>query len=195
MFGAGHVGAACVSALSMLDARIDLIDSRSGVLAAAYPTNVQALETADPALLAAASPARYYLVMTHDHALDLDICVRLLQRTDIAYCGLIGSVSKRRRFEKRFRALGLSENDISALTCPVGIGEISGKKPAEIAIGVAAQLLQIHERVAMPETTPARRRRGQESRICRLKRLNVSRIYVGEHARPTVDQVDTCIEH
>ena len=112
VFGAGHVGAACVNTLSMLDARIDLVDSRPGVLNDAYPANVQALEAADPTLLAAASPARYYLVMTHDHALDLDICVRLLQRTDIAYCGLIGSISKRRRFDQRRVVIGSKIVDV-----------------------------------------------------------------------------------
>ena len=30
----------------------------------------------------------------------------MLRRTDTRYCGLIGSVSKRRRFEKRFRQQG-----------------------------------------------------------------------------------------
>ncbi len=147
LFGAGHVGTACAGVFSMLDARVDLIDSRPGFADAGYANNVRPIESADPALAVdTAPPGSYYLVMTHDHALDFEICSRILQRHDAVYCGLIGSRSKRRRFEKRFRALGLSESEISGLTCPIGIDEISGKKPAEIAIAVAAQLLHIHER-------------------------------------------------
>lgn len=147
LFGAGHVGTACAGVFSMLDARVDLIDSRPGFADAGYPSNVRPITCADPALAVDTAPsASYYLVMTHDHALDFEICARILQRNDAAYCGLIGSRSKRRRFEKRFRALGLSEHEISGLTCPIGIDGISGKKPAEIAIAVAAQLLHLHER-------------------------------------------------
>ncbi len=147
LFGAGHVGTACAGVFSMLDTHVDLIDSRPGFADAGQLRNVRPIESADPALLVdTAPPNSYFLVMTHDHALDFEICARVLRRRDAAYCGLIGSRSKRRRFEKRFRALGLSEAEISALTCPIGIDEISGKKPAEIAIAVAAQLLQLHER-------------------------------------------------
>jgi xanthine dehydrogenase accessory factor len=136
----------------MLDTRVDLIDSRPGFADAGKFNNIRPIECTAPALIVdTAPPGSYYLVMTHDHALDFEICTRVLQRHDAAYCGLIGSRSKRRRFEKRFRALGLSESEIFGLTCPIGIDEISGKKPAEIAIAVAAQLLQLHERRAVAD--------------------------------------------
>ena len=152
LFGAGHVGTACAGVFSMLDARVDLIDSRPGFAEAGHLGNIRPIECADPALVVdTAPPGSYYLVMTHDHALDFEICARVLQRHDAAYCGLIGSRSKRRRFEKRFRALGLHESEISGLTCPIGIDEINGKKPAEIAIAVAAQLLQLHERCTVAD--------------------------------------------
>ena len=71
---------------------------------------------------------------THSHAIDFDVCDRILRRPDAIYCGLIGSLSKRRRFEKRFRAQGLQDKDLERLTCPIGVAGISGKKPAEIAV-------------------------------------------------------------
>lgn len=155
IFGAGHVGSACAAVLSTLDVNIDLIDSRAGFLDDRLPTNIAARELADPAGFVATVPENsYFLVMTHDHGLDFDICARILQRTDIAYCGLIGSRSKRRRFEKRFRELGITEKEISQLTCPIGIDEIKGKKPAEIAIAVAAQLQHLFEAgVSVPNST------------------------------------------
>ena len=86
-----------------------------------------------------------YLVMTHSHAIDFEICDRILRRSDVEYCGLIGSRSKRRRFEKRYRQQGMRQVIFDTLTCPIGIDGISGKKPAEIAVAAAAEVLQAYE--------------------------------------------------
>jgi xanthine dehydrogenase accessory factor len=146
VFGAGHVGAAVVNLLSGLDCNIRWVDSRRDIFRAA-PRNVRTVEASEPALeVAAMPPSSYYLVMTHSHPLDFDICDRILRRGDAAYCGLIGSLTKRRRFEKRFRQQGLPESLIGQLVCPIGVAGISGKKPAEIAIAAAAEILRVYER-------------------------------------------------
>jgi xanthine dehydrogenase accessory factor len=147
VFGAGHVGAAVVQTLSTLDCNIRWVDSRRNIFRHT-PANVRAIEAADPALeVAALPPGSCFLVMTHSHALDFEICDRILRRGDAAYCGLIGSLSKRRRFEKRYRAEGMSEAALAALVCPIGIAGISGKKPAEIALAASAEVLQAYELV------------------------------------------------
>ena len=146
VFGAGHVGAAVVNLLSGLDCNIRWVDSRRDIFRTT-PRNVRTIETSEPALeVAAMPPSSYYLVMTHSHPLDFDICDRILRRGDAAYCGLIGSLTKRRRFEKRFRRQGLPQQAIEQLVCPIGVAGISGKKPAEIAIAVAAEILRAHEK-------------------------------------------------
>jgi xanthine dehydrogenase accessory factor len=145
VFGAGHVGAAVVRALSALDCNIRWIDSRRNIFRRT-PANVRAVEAEAPALeVAAMPPSSCYLVMTHSHPLDFEICERILRRGDAAYCGLIGSLTKRRRFEKRFRQQGLPASSIDSLVCPIGVEGISGKKPAEIAIAAAADLLRAYE--------------------------------------------------
>ena len=99
LFGAGHVGAATVDVLSRLDCSIRWIDKRNKAFPGDLPGNVTAIETAEPAREVAAMPAgAFYLVMTHSHPLDQEICAQVLRRSDFAYCGLIGSHSKRRRF-------------------------------------------------------------------------------------------------
>jgi len=149
VFGAGHVGTAVVAALSSLDCNIRWVDSRRNIFRG-VPSNVRAIETADPALEVAAMPeGAFYLVMTHSHALDFEICDRILRRRDVRYCGLIGSLSKRRRFEKRYRQQGMPEELLDALTCPIGVDGISGKKPAEIAVAAAAEVLRLYERPSM----------------------------------------------
>ena len=146
VFGAGHVGSAVVRSLSALDSNIRWIDSRRNIFRSAA-SNVRTIESADPSLEVAAMPANScYLVMTHSHALDFEICDRILRRGDAAYCGLIGSRSKRRRFEKRYRSQGMRQEIIDQLICPIGVDGISGKKPAEIAIAAAAEVLQAYDR-------------------------------------------------
>jgi len=146
VFGAGHVGSAVVRSLSALDCNVRWIDSRRNIFRST-PANVRTIESADPALEVAAMPARScYLIMSHSHAIDFEICGRILRRGDFTYCGLIGSISKRRRFEKRFRAQGMQERDIERLVCPIGVDGISGKKPAEIAVAATAEVLQAWER-------------------------------------------------
>lgn len=146
LFGAGHVGSAVVSVLAGLDCRVRWVDRRRGVFPDNAPGNVTCVEAADPAReVLAMPPDAFYLVMTHSHALDYEICEQVLARDDFAYCGLIGSRSKRRRFEKRMRGQGMPESQIERLTCPIGIAGIGGKKPAEIAVAVAAELLRIRQ--------------------------------------------------
>ena len=146
VFGAGHVGSAVVAALSQLDCNIRWVDNRRNVFRGS-PRNARTVETGEPALeVASMPPDSHYLVMTHSHSLDFEICDRILRRNDARYCGLIGSKTKRRRFEKRFREQGMSEALMAALTCPIGVDGISGKKPAEIAVAAAAELLQAREK-------------------------------------------------
>ena len=84
-----------------------------------------------------------YLVLTHNHDLDLRITEAILQRGDFAYLGLIGSKTKRARFIRRFEDdRGIPRERIARMTCPIGVAGISGKEPEMIAIATVAQLLQ-----------------------------------------------------
>ncbi len=146
LFGAGHVGRALAAVLAGLPFRSHWIDEREDIFPAEPPTGLTLVPATAPAELVEAAPGgSFYLVMTHSHARDLEICERVLQRGDFAYLGLIGSASKRARFERRFRDLGLEEACIARLTCPIGIAGIGGKSPPEIAVAVAAELLQRRE--------------------------------------------------
>ena len=161
LFGAGHVGSAVVAAMAGLDCDIRWIDSRRQAFPARVPGNVTCIETAQPAReVAALPPCAYYLVMTHSHPLDYEICEAVLERGDFDYLGLIGSVSKRRRFERLMRKQGIPQVLLDRLTCPIGVRGISGKKPAEIAIAVAAELLQRRAAQSLAETA---RHKGNEN--------------------------------
>jgi xanthine dehydrogenase accessory factor len=147
LFGAGHVGQALARVLADLPVNLHWIDTRDGVLPETPRPGIEAICTDTPEAEIDAAPAgSYFLVMTHDHALDQCLCEQILKRDDFIYFGLIGSASKRRNFETRMRRRGVDAGRFAAMTCPIGIDGISGKQPAQIAIAVAAEILQVYDR-------------------------------------------------
>ena len=147
LFGAGHVGQALVRLLAEQPCQITWVDTRDDVFVQASPANVNTVCTDVPAAVIAEAPAgSYFLVMTHDHGLDEQLCEHILKREDSAYFGLIGSATKRKRFEHRLQQRGISEQQLTRMICPIGIDGIRSKRPAAIALAVAAELLQHHER-------------------------------------------------
>lgn len=146
IFGAGHVGRALSLALAPLPFRITWIDSRDDAFPAQVPGNIATVKSANPPTeIARAEPGSFVLVLTHDHALDLAITTAALGRNDLPFVGLIGSATKRARFERQLRELGLDVRRIIALVCPIGLPGIAGKEPAVIAASVVAQLLGLLE--------------------------------------------------
>jgi xanthine dehydrogenase accessory factor len=144
LFGAGHVGTALVRLLGGLACRVDWIDERSGLFPAALPAGVRAVVSDDPeGEVARLPPGADVLIMTHSHALDQRIVEAALARPDLRLVGLIGSRTKRERFLARLEHRGFSPEARARLTCPIGLPGVGGKRPAEIAIAVAAQLLQL----------------------------------------------------
>src|SRR5690606_12749710 len=89
-------------------------------------------------------------------ALDQRLCEQLLRRDDVAYFGLIGSQTKRQKFEHRFRARGIAPERYARIVCPIGEPGIEGKQPAVIAVAVAAQLLRLRTGLDHPPAAPAR---------------------------------------
>ena len=48
----------------------------------------------------------------------------------------------------------MTEAQIAELVCPIGVPGISGKKPAEIAVAAAAEILKLHEQSAVANAYP-----------------------------------------
>ena len=149
VFGAGHVGAALVRVLATLPCRVRWVDERDAHFAHS-PSHelanltIDANDAPDEAI-DKATPHTYFIVMTHNHALDLDLAERILRRGDFAFFGMIGSRTKRHQFEHRLAARGIDPAVIARMRCPIGIDGIADKSPEAIAISVAAQLLQAVE--------------------------------------------------
>jgi xanthine dehydrogenase accessory factor len=151
LFGAGHVGRALVGILATLPCHVTWVDSRAHEFArytATLPPHIKPV-LADPteqgaaevAEVASAPAGAAYVVMTHSHALDLEICTAILRRHDFSYAGLIGSQTKAARFQQRLKDRNITY--AHQLVCPIGILGITGKEPAVVALSIAASLAQL----------------------------------------------------
>lgn len=141
IWGAGHVGRALVDVLSPLPGlAIRWADTGPERFPAEIPAGVMQLIAENPAdLVPLAPPGAEHLVLTFSHALDLELCHRILGH-GFAGLGLIGSATKKARFHSRLRALGHADAQILRIACPIGDPAL-GKHPHAIAVGVAAALL------------------------------------------------------
>ena len=148
LFGAGHVGRALVLALAPLPFEIlGSIRVRRPFLALRRPMS-RSVVAVNPVNELNNPPAgSFVFVMSHSHALDLAMTDAALRQSLIAHVGLIGSASKRARFERRLREGGVEEARIAGLMCPIGLAGIESKEPAIIAAATAAQLLVLDEKL------------------------------------------------
>lgn len=142
VLGAGHVGKAVAHVLGTLPFAVTWADNRPEQYPEDIPANIKVRCT--PHLEDAIDEApknAIYLVMTYSHDLDYALCARILQRGDFRYLGLIGSKTKRARFEKTMADLGIDRELVDRTVCPIGLPGINSKQPSVIAIATAAQIL------------------------------------------------------
>jgi len=142
VFGAGHVGRALVPLLASLPCRVRWIDSREQEFPAQIPDGVRQIVADEPLDEVDQLPkGSYCIVMTHNHQLDLELSAAILKRGDFAYFGLIGSKTKRVKFEHRLRDRGFDPAVLQRMRCPMGLSEVKGKLPIEIAVSIAAEVI------------------------------------------------------
>jgi xanthine dehydrogenase accessory factor len=144
LFGAGHVGHALVSLLGSLPCVVQWVDERDELFPDEVPANVQVEATDTPDAIVDHAPAgAYFLVMTHNHALDFALASRIMRRRDFTYFGMIGSKTKRVKFERRLIERGVDPARMAEMICPIGVDGITDKAPHAIALAVCAELLQV----------------------------------------------------
>ena len=144
VFGAGHVANALVDVLLKLDCRVTCIDPREEWLSKITdaPRLTKVLASDMPSEVARIPDGSYVLLMTMGHTTDKPILIEILRTRTFPYLGVIGSNSKAKRLKQDIRDAGLPDEMTNAFFCPVGL-EIGSNHPHEIAISIAAQLLQI----------------------------------------------------
>ena len=140
IFGAGHIGRALADLFAHLPVRTILIDSRPDELSMATDQVEHRLSPLPEATLRNAPTGSAFIILTHDHALDFLLTSEALAREDAAYVGMIGSATKRARFDRFCRETteGLST---APLACPMGAQGSPDKRPEVIASFIVAEVM------------------------------------------------------
>jgi len=155
LFGAGHVAKELVKILGALPCRVSWIDPRAELFPETMPANINKVVSAEPQYEIANLPeGSDILIVTHNHALDFELAMAALDHGKLRHIGLIGSDTKAERFVKRLAHRGYSEAQINTIKCPVGLAEVPGKLPMEVAVSIAGELIAIQN---AGQTTKVRR--------------------------------------
>ena len=144
IFGAGHVARELVPLLTHLGFRCLVYDDRAEFAdPAVFPTAFRVQQVDYTKLGEVCTPAckDYAVVMTRGHVHDAN-CERFLLKTRVPYIGIMGSKNKARLAREALLAEGYSEAELARITTPIGI-DIGSETPAEIAVSIAAQLIQV----------------------------------------------------
>ena len=148
LFGAGHIGLEIAKILVDTPFKVNLIDSRENWFEQmniddsinCCPVDIKDFKTFRDVVKWGKNC--YVLVLTHDHSIDFDVVAMAVQN-ETKYLGLIGSKTKRVRFNNMLIKDLNIEAGLSNVVCPIGL-QIGGDTPKEIAISVVAQLLEVH---------------------------------------------------
>jgi xanthine dehydrogenase accessory factor len=148
VFGAGHVAQALVELLLKLDCRVTCIDPRKEWLdrLAASPKLTKVESNDMPSQVANIPDGSFVVLMSMGHTTDKPILLEILRTRTFPYVGVIGSNAKAKRLRQDIAEAGLPEEKQKAFYCPIGLS-IGSDSPQEIAVSVAAQLLQERDRI------------------------------------------------
>lgn len=144
IFGGGHVGRALVPALAAVDFEVTVFDDRPEVARAEnFPEAAHVVlgSYQDVAASLAIRPDDCVCVMTHGHAGDEDVVAQVLAMSP-RYLGCMGSRRKRAVLERVLGERGVAPAALERVELPIGL-EIGAVTPAEIAVSIAARLIQV----------------------------------------------------
>jgi xanthine dehydrogenase accessory factor len=148
VFGAGHVANALINLLINLDCQITCVDPRQEWLGKlpTSPKLVKILAAEMPLEVAKLNKHSFVILMSMGHSTDKPILLEILRTRKFPYVGVIGSKAKAVRLKKDVIEAGLSAELNACYRCPIGLA-IGSNHPWEIAVSVAAQLIEERDRI------------------------------------------------
>ena len=144
IIGGGHVGLALSEVLSRLDFEIHLLDHRENLNtmeANSFVHSKQIVEFESIERYIPETENTYIVIMSFGYRTD-DIIIRCLLGRKYKFIGMLGSQEKMKTLYKNLLADGFTQEQLDQVHAPIGL-DIKSETPAEIAISVAAQLIQI----------------------------------------------------
>ena len=103
------------------------------------------------------------MILTRGHAHDRD-CLEHVLRGKYAYAGMIGSRTKVAAVKAALEAAGIARETLDGVHSPIGLS-IGAQTPAEIAVSIAAELVQERARRGPAAAPPAA---GEPGVLCTI---------------------------
>jgi xanthine dehydrogenase accessory factor len=148
LIGAGHVGLALCRQLALLNFKVILIDNRPELPTEEYDQFIAKKMITSYKKVASFVPSTqhdYIVIMSFSSALDTLILSQLIHK-EARYIGMMASKVKVDRIRTTLLGKGYSEAAFERVHSPIGL-PIKCKSPAEIAVSVAAQIIDVRNRI------------------------------------------------
>jgi len=147
VFGAGHIAQVFVPTLLNLPCQVVCLDTREEWLEK-LPSqhNLKKILSKNLCEEVANLQGHDFTLMTQGHGTDLPILEKIFTHfPESRYIGVIGSDVKAMKIKNELRECGINEEFLNRLRCPMGL-DIGSNHPGEIAISIAAELLQVRSK-------------------------------------------------
>ena len=145
--GAVHIAQALAPMATMLDFDVTVVDPRGAWATANRFPGVKVIQDwADEAFQAMGLDASTAVVtLTHDPKLD-DPALEAALKSDVFYVGALGSRrTHAKRKERLMGEAGITEEQFARIHGPIGLN-IGAKSPAEIAVSILGQIVEVRAR-------------------------------------------------
>ena len=153
IFGCGHVCRALAPVVVRLGFALTVVDDRpEWADAKAFPDGTQVVCDSLAAYCHKVESVErsFILVMTRSHSFDFQILHHFVDK-NAAYLGIMASKSKALRFRTDLETeAGIASELLDRVAMPVGI-KIGSRTPEEIAVSIAAQLVQERRQLTGPK--------------------------------------------
>ena len=143
IIGANQLGSVLASMAQVLDFDVLICDPREEIRAEWHVEGVTWAYGMPDDVVLDINPDAYTAIVavTHDPKLD-DMALLEALKSDAFYVGALGSNKNQEKRRERMRMFDLSESEIASMRGPVGL-PIGSRTPAEIAIAILAELIQV----------------------------------------------------
>lgn len=143
LFGAGHVSIPTCKLLKDLGFEVNLYDNRKDLntfTSNQFAKRKKVLGYSNILNIVSINHSDYIILMNHKYIEDKLLLSQFLN-TDYSYCGVLGSKNKIKKMFKELVEEGFSEELLKKVNAPIGLN-IKSETPEEIAVSIAAELIQ-----------------------------------------------------
>lgn len=146
--GGGHVALALSRVMATLPFRIVVLDDRPELptlMANSFAHETRVIDYHEVVEHISDGQRSWVVVMTYGHENDA-LVLRQLLGAPFRYLGLLGSSAKVSQMFARFRDQDVPPEDLERVSAPIGIS-IGSHTPEEIAISIAAEIVQVRNKL------------------------------------------------